>query len=105
MSIYSKPENFKSDLWHYRKYIEFVTFYGINDDKAEIYAEMIEEHNSNIFNKQRLANIYQLNGKNKKAIKKLEEIKDLYEDPQKKNEIDKQISEIGMLWFTGHNIV
>ncbi|KKK46683.1 hypothetical protein LCGC14_3162780, partial [marine sediment metagenome] len=92
MSEYSMPENFKSDFWHYHFYVEFMLFYQVGSDKAIEYAQMIEDYNSSVSNKKRLAELCFLNGEISKAVDKLNEIIAMLENPKKKNEIEKLIT-------------
>jgi thiol-disulfide isomerase/thioredoxin len=93
MTSYSKPESFMNDLWHYYFYLEFICFYNLPSDNAVKYAEMIENYKSSAHNKKRLAQVYFINGMRQKAIRKLKEVKEQYENPSQKDEIEKLISE------------
>ncbi len=93
MDEYSKPENFMDDFWHYYFYIEFTSFYRIPSSRAVKYAETIENYKSSAQNKKSLALVYSINGMKQDAIKKLREAKELYEDPNQKNEAEKLINE------------
>ncbi len=93
MAEYSKPENFSEDIWHYYFYIDFTNFYNAPSPNAVKYAKIIEDNNPTVHNKKILAKVYLINGMQPQAIDKLTEAKSLYEDPNKKAEIDKLIQE------------
>jgi len=93
MTEYSKPENFRDNFSHYYFYTEFTIFYNIKSKNAVKYAEILEDYQSNVSNKKRLAKLYLFHGEKDKAINKLREVRKLYEDPNKKIEIDELIKE------------
>lgn len=94
MTQYSKPENFKDDYWHYNFYLDYVLFYKLSNSNAITYALTFEKmYPQKQWVKRYLSRLYFIEGDIENAILKLEQLKNLIEDPKKKAEVDVRIEE------------